>query len=101
MARLASRRRDCVGWQKQWRSSRRHKIAGPKPSCIAYAEIYCWLQADCVRPKIAITRRCPCRDEVALVLREPIYRWFKTAVRTPDIEEAQELSGRLQRAPDR
>jgi len=41
------------------------------------------------------------RNEEALVPLEPIYRWFKTAVRTPDIEEAQELIGRLQRAPDR
>jgi hypothetical protein len=33
-------------------------------------------------------------------LLQPIYGWFKTAVRTPDLDEAQELLGRLQLAED-
>jgi DNA-binding response OmpR family regulator/class 3 adenylate cyclase/tetratricopeptide (TPR) repeat protein len=41
------------------------------------------------------------RDEEARTLLQPIYAWFKTAVRTPDLENAQELLGRLQLAPHR
>jgi DNA-binding response OmpR family regulator/class 3 adenylate cyclase/predicted ATPase len=36
------------------------------------------------------------RNEEALALLEPIHGWFKTAVRTPDLENARELLGRLQ-----
>ena len=38
------------------------------------------------------------RSGEARTLLLPIYSWFKTAVRTPDLEEAQELLGRLQLA---
>jgi len=41
------------------------------------------------------------RNEEARTLLQPIYGWFTTAVRTPDLEEAQELLGRLQLAPHR
>jgi predicted ATPase len=36
------------------------------------------------------------RNEEARTLLQPIYGWFTTAVRTPDLEQAQELLGRLQ-----
>jgi DNA-binding response OmpR family regulator/class 3 adenylate cyclase/predicted ATPase len=39
------------------------------------------------------------RNEEARALLEPIYGWFKTAVRTPDLEEAREMLGRLQLVP--
>jgi predicted ATPase len=41
------------------------------------------------------------RNDEARTLLQPIYSWFKTAVRTPDLEEAQELLGRLQLARHR
>jgi class 3 adenylate cyclase/predicted ATPase len=41
------------------------------------------------------------RNEEARTLLQPIYAWFKTAVRTPDLEDAKELLGRLQLAPHR
>jgi tetratricopeptide (TPR) repeat protein len=39
------------------------------------------------------------RNEEPRTLLQPIYGWFTTAVRTPDLEDAQELLGRLQLAP--
>jgi predicted ATPase len=41
------------------------------------------------------------RNAEPRTLLEPIYGWFTTAVRTPDLEDAQELLGRLQLAPHR
>jgi predicted ATPase len=41
------------------------------------------------------------RSEEARTLLQPIYGWFTTAVRTPDLEDAQELLGRLQLAAHR
>ncbi len=41
------------------------------------------------------------RNEEARALLQPIYGWFTTAVRTPDLQDAQELLGRLQLAPHR
>ena len=41
------------------------------------------------------------RNEEARTLLQPIYGWFTTAVRTPDLKDAQELLGRLQLAPHR
>ncbi len=41
------------------------------------------------------------RNEEARTLLQPIYGWFKTAARTPDLENAQELLLRLQLAPHR
>ena len=41
------------------------------------------------------------RNEEALTLLQPIYGWFKTAAHSPDLENAQELMGRLQLATDR
>jgi class 3 adenylate cyclase/tetratricopeptide (TPR) repeat protein len=41
------------------------------------------------------------RDEEARTLLQPIYGWFRTAVRTPDLEDAQDLLERLQLAPHR
>jgi len=41
------------------------------------------------------------RNEEARTLLQPIYGWFKTAARTPDLEDAQELLARLQFAPHR
>lgn len=38
------------------------------------------------------------RNEEALALLQPVYGWFKTAVRTSDLEQAQELLGRLKLA---
>jgi len=40
------------------------------------------------------------RNDEAHTLLQPIYGWFKTAVRTPDLEEARELLGQLQQATD-
>jgi predicted ATPase len=41
------------------------------------------------------------RGEEARTLLQPIYGWFTTAVRTSDLEDAQELIGRLQVARHR
>jgi predicted ATPase len=41
------------------------------------------------------------RNEDALTLLRPIYGWFTTAVRSPDLQEARELLGRLQVAAHR
>jgi DNA-binding response OmpR family regulator/class 3 adenylate cyclase/predicted ATPase len=41
------------------------------------------------------------RNEEARTLLQPIYGWFTTVVRTPDLDDAQELLGRLQLAPHR
>ena len=41
------------------------------------------------------------RNEEARTLLQPICGWFKTAVRTPDLEEARELLVRLHLAPHR
>ena len=41
------------------------------------------------------------RNEEARTLLQPIYGWFTTAVRTPDLDDAQVLLGRLQLAPHR
>ncbi len=39
------------------------------------------------------------RNEEARTLLQPIYGWFTTAVRTPDLEDAEALLGRLQLVP--
>jgi predicted ATPase len=41
------------------------------------------------------------RNEEARTLLQPIYGWFTTAVRTPDLKEAEELIARLQLSPGR
>jgi DNA-binding response OmpR family regulator/class 3 adenylate cyclase/predicted ATPase len=41
------------------------------------------------------------RNEEARTLLQPIYGWFTTGVRTPDLKEAEALIGRLQFSPGR